>query len=110
MKNYHQTAAEVVNIVCDAFDISTKEKFEKKQKVIAEIEGFLIKRAVASQITEQHLTILKQMILGKNAKEIGEAVFLSPRTVEAHIVHIKQIFGARNQAQLIAMAKDYMVI
>jgi DNA-binding CsgD family transcriptional regulator len=110
MNNYHQTASEVVNIVCDAFEIPVKEKFERKDKLIGEVENFLIKREVASQITEVHLSILKQMVLGKNSKEIGDTVFLSPRTVEHHIGQIKQIFGARNQAQLIAMAKDYRVI
>jgi DNA-binding CsgD family transcriptional regulator len=110
MKNYHQTASELVNIVCDGFEIPLKEKFAKKDKLTTEVENFLIKREVAAQINEVHLSILKQMVQGKNAKEIGAVVFLSPRTVESHIVQIKQIFGARNQAQLIAMAKDYRVI
>lgn len=110
MKNYHQTACELVDIMIDGFEIPVGEKFQRKELVISQVEQFLISREVSAKINETDLAILQQMVLGKNSKEIGAAIFLSPRTVEARIQQIKTIFGARNQAQLIATAKDYRVL
>lgn len=110
MKTYHQTATEVVNVVCEAFEIPVKDKFEKKHSVITQVEQFLIQREVSTKITETHLSILKLMTEGKGAKQIGAEIFLSPRTIETHVQHMKAIFGARNSAQLVAMAKDYRLI
>ena len=42
------------------------------------------------------------MLQGKTYAEIGETIFISPRTAEHHIAHIRRRLGATSRSDLIA--------
>ncbi len=40
--------------------------------------------------------------MGHTAKEISERMFLSPRTIEEHLEHIKHKLGVKKKSEIIA--------
>ncbi len=42
------------------------------------------------------------MLQGKTYAEIGETIFISPRTVEHHVAHIRRRIGATSRSDLVA--------
>ena len=42
------------------------------------------------------------VLQGKTYAEIGETIFISPRTAEHHIAHIRRRLGATSRSDLIA--------
>lgn len=76
--------------------IPTTEEVEKheEQKKVLRIYYALRK----------HKVILKLAADGYNVSDIGKVINRSPRTVEAQFVEVCRITGARNRANLIAIA------
>jgi DNA-binding CsgD family transcriptional regulator len=74
-------------------------------------------RAAASSVPESFLSdhrisrreaeILRVLILGRTAGQIGEALFISQRTVEAHLRNIYRKCGVRNRVELMAKIAGY---
>lgn len=52
-------------------------------------------------LTNRELEISQKLILGFSAKEIAVKLYLSPRTVETHIAHIKQKLNCTKRSELI---------
>ena len=48
--------------------------------------------------------IVEQIAWGESGEEIAARLELSPETVRTHVDHAKEKLGARNRAQLVAMA------
>lgn len=57
--------------------------------------------AEAEQLTPQELQIALQVAGGKSNKEVGAALFLSHKTVEAHLGRIYRKLGVSSRAELI---------
>jgi DNA-binding NarL/FixJ family response regulator len=55
-------------------------------------------------LTQRELEILKLICDGCTSKEIGEQLFLSPRTVETHKTHLMQKFNVHSTGKLISLA------
>ena len=53
-------------------------------------------------LTVRELEIVREIITGKNNKEIGEQLFISPNTVKNHIYNIYKKIGIKNRYELIA--------
>ncbi|MBN1647487.1 MAG: helix-turn-helix transcriptional regulator [Spirochaetales bacterium] len=57
-------------------------------------------------ISEREAGIIEKLLLGMSSKEIGEAVFISPKTVDNHIYNIFQKLNIRNRLQLVQMVNS----
>lgn len=60
--------------------------------------------ALSEPLTQRELEILKLICDGQTSKEIGESLFLSPRTVETHKTHLMQKFNVNSTGKLISIA------
>jgi len=55
-----------------------------------------------NQLSEREWEVARLVVLGKTYAEIGETIFISPRTAEHHIAHIRRRLGATSRSDLIA--------
>jgi DNA-binding CsgD family transcriptional regulator len=55
----------------------------------------------AEELTPQELQIALQVAEGKTNKEVGAALFLSPKTVEYHLTHVYRKLDLSSRAELI---------
>jgi DNA-binding CsgD family transcriptional regulator len=56
----------------------------------------------------REMEVLKQLVRGKTAKEIGRTLGLSYRTVEHHIERAKHKIGASSRSELFDVVTDYL--
>ena len=59
------------------------------------------------QITPREAEILRVLISGRTAGQIGEALFISQRTVEAHLRNVYRKCGVGNRVELMAKIAGY---
>lgn len=62
--------------------------------------NFMNKLSLKPNFTSKEIAILAQISLGKTAKQIAEALQLSPRTVEIHILSLKRKTNSETKSQL----------
>lgn len=55
-----------------------------------------------SGLSAREREVARLMLEGKNYREIGEAIFISPRTVEHHVARIRQRLDAKNRSELLS--------
>ena len=55
------------------------------------------------ELTPQELQIALQVVEGKTNKEVGAALFLSPKTVEYHLTHVYRKLDLHSRAELIRL-------
>lgn len=60
--------------------------------------------AVSSEevLSDRELEVARLVVQGKTYAEIGETIFISPRTAEHHIAHIRRRLGAASRSDLLA--------
>lgn len=58
--------------------------------------------AAQDVLSERELEVARLVLQGKTYAEIGEAIFISPRTAEHHIAHIRRRLGATSRSEVIA--------
>ncbi|HET6672744.1 MAG TPA: LuxR C-terminal-related transcriptional regulator [Agromyces sp.] len=58
--------------------------------------------AATEVLSERELEVAKLVLQGKTYAEIGETIFISPRTAEHHIAHIRRRLGASSRSDVIA--------
>jgi DNA-binding NarL/FixJ family response regulator len=56
------------------------------------------------QLSEREIEIIRLLCAEKTSKEIGEALFISPRTVDGHRERILEKIGARNTVGIVMYA------
>jgi DNA-binding NarL/FixJ family response regulator len=87
------------------------------QRVITELvesspnaigEEFLFK--MGEKFTEREQEVLKYLIMGLSAPEIGERLFISPRTVEGHRASLISKTGTKNVVELVIFAIRHNLI
>lgn len=59
-------------------------------------------QADASGLSEREKEVARLVLEGKTYREIGEAIYISPRTAEHHIARIRRRLGAENRSDLLA--------
>ncbi|MGH3703785.1 MAG: response regulator transcription factor, partial [Agromyces sp.] len=53
-------------------------------------------------LSDRELEVARLVLQGKTYAEIGESIFISPRTAEHHIAHIRRRLGASSRSEVIA--------
>ncbi|WP_157007335.1 LuxR C-terminal-related transcriptional regulator [Agromyces laixinhei] len=53
-------------------------------------------------LSDRELEVARLVLQGKTYAEIGETIFISPRTAEHHIAHIRRRLGASSRSEVIA--------
>ena len=59
---------------------------------------------ICNRLSRRQMTVLSHIVAGEQVKETGRKLHISPRTVEAHRVAIREKLGARNVADIIRIA------
>ncbi|MFD4959507.1 LuxR C-terminal-related transcriptional regulator [Microbacterium sp. NPDC058389] len=62
----------------------------------------------ADVLSEREREVARLVLQGKTYAEIGEAIFISPRTAEHHIAHIRRRLGANSRSEVITMLRLLM--
>lgn len=62
----------------------------------------------AEVLSEREREVARLVLQGKTYAEIGEAIFISPRTAEHHIAHIRRRLGATSRSDVIAKLRLLM--
>lgn len=67
-------------------------------------------RATAGEelLSDRELEVARLVLQGKTYAEIGEAIFISPRTAEHHIAHIRRRLGAASRSDMISRLRVLM--
>ena len=60
-------------------------------------------------LSERELEVARLVLQGKTYAEIGEAIFISPRTAEHHIAHIRHRLGATSRSDVIAKLRQLIL-
>ncbi|MCU1455081.1 MAG: helix-turn-helix transcriptional regulator, partial [Acidimicrobiales bacterium] len=66
--------------------------------------------SVEGALTSRELAIARMVVGGASNREVGARLFISPRTVEAHLSAIFRKLGVRNRRELSARALDDVVL
>ena len=64
----------------------------------------------ARRLTKREYEVLELMAEGLQHDEIGQRLFISPKTVASHTEHILHKLGARGRAQAIAIAYHHRIL
>jgi DNA-binding CsgD family transcriptional regulator len=56
-------------------------------------------------VTEREREIIGLLLEGAGSKQIGEKLFISPKTAENHLYNIYQKLGVRNRVQLFQLIR-----
>jgi RNA polymerase sigma factor (sigma-70 family) len=78
--------------------------FASEESRIAREEGRRADAAKLERLTPREREVLEQAAKGLHAKEIAEALGISPRTVEVHKTRIMEKLDVRNVAELVRFA------
>ena len=57
-------------------------------------------------LSEREVEVARLVINGLTHKAIGATLYISPKTVEHHVAHIRQKLGATNRAELLALLRE----
>lgn len=77
---------------------------------LKETEGKGLPSARTKELSKRETEVLVLIASGKTIKEIGEHLFISPKTVETHKSHIMDKLGLINTAQLVKYAIDHKLV
>ncbi len=78
--------------------------WERRTRSELRASGETLRRRDASateQLTPQELQIALQVAEGKTNREVGAALFLSPKTIEFHLSGVYRKLGVRSRAELV---------
>ena len=65
-------------------------------------ESESMQTAAEEVLSEREIEIAQLVLQGKTYAEIGDAIYISPRTVEHHIAHIRRRLGATSRSDVLA--------
>lgn len=65
-------------------------------------ESTSAENAAEEILSEREIEIARLVLQGKTYAEIGEGIYISPRTVEHHIAHIRRRLGATSRSDVLA--------
>jgi DNA-binding NarL/FixJ family response regulator len=71
---------------------------------LKETEGKGLPGKKSTVLSKREEEVLALIAGGKDIKEVGEHLFISPKTVETHKMHIQDKLGLKNTAQLVRYA------
>lgn len=59
-------------------------------------------------LSERELEIARLVLQGRTYAQIGETIFISPRTAEHHVAHIRRRLGATSRADVLAKLRQLL--
>ncbi|UNK70075.1 LuxR C-terminal-related transcriptional regulator [Microbacterium sp. H1-D42] len=59
-------------------------------------------------LSDREIEVARLVVQGKTYAEIGESIFISPRTAEHHIAHIRRRLGATSRSALLARLRQLL--
>lgn len=77
---------------------------------LKETEGKGLPAGRAKELSKRETEVLVLIASGKTIKEIGDELFISPKTVETHKTHVMDKLGLTNTAQLVKYAIDNKLV
>lgn len=77
---------------------------------LKETEGKGLPTKKTKELSKRETEVLILIASGKTIKEIGDHLFISPKTVETHKLHIMDKLGLTNTAQLVKYAIDNKLV
>lgn len=77
---------------------------------LKETEGKGLPTKKTKELSKRETEVLVLIASGKTIKEIGNHLFISPKTVETHKLHIMDKLGLTNTAQLVKYAIDNKLV
>ncbi len=81
-----------------------------KDFYLKETEGKGLPTRKTTKLSRREEEVLRHIASGKSLREIGEALFISSKTVETHKIHIQDKLGLTNTAQLVKFAIENKMI
>jgi DNA-binding CsgD family transcriptional regulator len=63
----------------------------------------------SSQLTDREWEIARLVVQGIGYREIGERLFISPRTVEHHVASVRRRLGSANRAEMVETLRRLLV-
>lgn len=60
------------------------------------------------RLSEQEVRVAQLVLEGRTHREIGATLFISAKTVEHHVAHIRTKLGAGSRAELLAAIRSYL--
>jgi DNA-binding CsgD family transcriptional regulator len=97
-------AREQLRAALDVFDSLQAAPWAERTRAELKATGESIPRrdpTAPEMLTPQELQIAAQVAEGKTNREVGAALFLSPKTVEYHLTHIYRKLDLHSRAELI---------
>lgn len=77
---------------------------------LKETEGKGLPSARPKELSKRETEVLVLIAAGRTIKEIGDQLFISPKTVETHKAHLMDKLGLTNTAQLVRYAIDHKLV
>jgi DNA-binding CsgD family transcriptional regulator len=62
--------------------------------------------ALEELLSDREIEVARLVLQGKTYAEIGETIFISPRTAEHHIAHIRNRLGATSRSEVLAKLRQ----
>ena len=66
-------------------------------------------RSRSSQLTDREWEIARLVVQGIGYREIGERLYISPRTVEHHVASVRRRLGSKNRTEMIDSLRRLLV-
>ena len=82
---------------------------DKMLKQLPESSGVDAQRRVRALLGPRELEVLRGVAQGKTDNEIGEDLFISPRTVQNHLTRIREKTGLRRRSELTRWAVEHAI-
>jgi DNA-binding NarL/FixJ family response regulator len=82
---------------------------EKMLRELPDSSGVDAERKVRALLGPRELEVLRGVAQGKTDAEIGEDLFISPRTVQNHLTRIREKTGLRRRSELTRWAVEHAI-
>lgn len=95
----------VIGVVGSYIDVTGLRIHEKQCGLQADEQGFSLGGYFDNaMLSSREFQVLKQILLGRTAKDIGSDLFISQKTVETHVSNIKTKMQCKTRGDIISQA------
>lgn len=85
-----------------ARELHPQDVTPKPDRAVVEAPGAVAAHTAGIALSEREVEVGRLVLEGRTYAEIGEAMFISPRTVEHHVAHIKRRLSVTSRSDLMA--------
>lgn len=92
---------------CNHILLETEPAWQRFQEVVLDFTGIgRPKPGAFAELSDREAEILAQIVAGKTNQEIGDALFISEKTVRNHITSLYGKLGVKTRAQAMVWARE----